>query len=57
MSIPFECGFTMDGWTNALQVMLNKVKAIAKLDKLSVAYSMYGKIFEYGSPKCLSEKT
>ena len=40
MSIPFKLGFTLDRWLNALQVMLEKIKGTARLDKLWVIQLM-----------------
>ena len=36
MNLPFKLGFTLQRWTNALQVMLEKVKGTPRLDKLRV---------------------
>ena len=36
MSLTFEYGFTLERWTNALQVMLEKVVVTPRLDKLRV---------------------
>ena len=35
-SIPFELGFTLDRWLNALQFMLEKIQGTARIDKLRV---------------------
>ena len=36
MTLPFKFDFTLQRWTNALQVMLEKVKGTPRLDKLRV---------------------
>ena len=36
MTVPFKFGFTLQRWSNALQVMLEKVKGTPRLDKLRV---------------------
>lgn len=40
ISIPFDCGFTLDRWTNALLVMLEKNKGTPSLNKLRVIQLM-----------------
>ena len=33
MSVPYEFGFTLECWQNALQIMLEKVKGTPRIDK------------------------
>ena len=60
ISIPFDCGFTLDRWTNALLVMLEKNKGTPSLNKpkskQTKGYTAHGSRFEYGSPDRLWEK-
>ena len=36
LSLPFKHGFTLHWWTSAVQVMLEKTKGCARIDKLRV---------------------